>query len=85
MKLQIKLDKDSTQGFKNFMETIKPKEMTKDEFVLQVFLNGVEATNKRISEEVQKYIEEHPEKLEELGVTDPKQLIPEQYHDTSGK
>ena len=84
MKLQIKLNKDGAQGFKNFMETLKPKEMSEDDFILQVFLNGVEATNQKISEQVQKYIEEHPEELEKMGVKDPKDLIPDQYNDTSG-
>ena len=66
MKIQIKLDRDAALGYKNFVNTVKPKDMDEDEFVKIVFFNGVEATNKQLEAQITKYMEEHPDELAQL-------------------
>lgn len=57
MKLTIKLSKDEAQGFKNWTSVVKPDQVTEEDFLKQVFFNGIEHLNdklQKISEEVMK-------------------------------
>ena len=57
MKLTIKLSKEEAEGFKNWTSIVKPDQVTEDDFLKQVFFNGIEHLNdklQKISEEVMK-------------------------------
>jgi hypothetical protein len=57
MKLTIKLSKDEAQGFKNWTSVVKPDQVAEEDFLKQIFFNGIEHLNdklQKISEEVMK-------------------------------
>ena len=61
MKFQIKLNKNETQSFKVFTETVKPDEVSQDDFVKSIFLTGIESMNQKIMSMVEEYAKENPE------------------------
>jgi|TARA_Y100000310_G_scaffold230489_1_gene232940 hypothetical protein len=61
MKFQIKLNKVETESFKAFTETVKPEEVTQDDFVKSIFLTGIEAMNQKIMNMVEEYAKANPE------------------------
>jgi len=61
MKFQIKLNKDETSSFKVFTETVKPQEVSQDDFVKSIFLTGIESMNQKIMSMVEEYAKENPE------------------------
>jgi len=69
MKLRIKLNKQEAEAFKAFYETVKPEELSQDQFLKQVFLYGCDAVNSQLVDAVKQYAEEHREELEEKGIT----------------
>jgi hypothetical protein len=57
MKLTIKLSKDEAQGFKNWADVVKPPEIPQEEFLKQIFFNGIEHLNdklQKVSEQIMK-------------------------------
>ena len=48
MKLTIKLSKEESQGFKNWASLIKPPEIAEEEFLKQIFFNGIEHLNDKL-------------------------------------
>ena len=68
MKFQIKLNKEETEAFKVFTDTVKPEEVPLDDFVKSIFLTGIESMNKKLVEMVQKYAEEHGGELDSSGL-----------------
>jgi hypothetical protein len=57
MKLTIKLSKDEAQGFKNWTDIVKPPELSQEEFLKQIFFNGIEHLNdklQKVSEQIMK-------------------------------
>jgi len=57
MKLTIKLSKDEAQGFKNWTDVVKPPELSQEEFLKQIFFNGIEHLNdklQKVSEQIMK-------------------------------
>ena len=68
MKFQIKLNKEETEAFKVFTDTVKPEEVPLDDFVKSIFLTGIEAMNQKLVEMVQKYAEEHGGELDSSGL-----------------
>lgn len=55
MKLTIKLSKDEAQGFKNWASIVKPDQVAEEDFLKQIFFNGIEHLNdklQKISEDV---------------------------------
>ena len=69
MKLQIKLNKEQTEAFKNFSETLKPKDATEEEWYQMIFFTGCERINERVYEMAQEYAEEKAAELEASGIT----------------
>jgi len=61
MKFQIKLNKNETESFKVFTETVKPDEVSQDDFVKSIFLTGIESMNQKIMSMVEEYAKENPE------------------------
>jgi len=63
MKFQIKLNKNESESFKIFSETVKPEEVSQDDFVKSIFLTGIEAMNQKIMSMVEEYAKENPEEF----------------------
>ena len=63
MKFQIKLNKNESTSFKAFSETVKPTEVSQDDFVKSIFLTGIEAMNQKIMTMVEEYAKENPEEF----------------------
>jgi len=61
MKFQIKLNKQETESFKVFSETVKPEEVSQDDFVKSIFLTGIESMNQKIMSMVEDFAKENPE------------------------
>ena len=61
MKFQIKLNKQETESFKAFTDTVKPSEVSQDDFVKSIFLTGIESLNQKIMSMVEAYAKENPE------------------------
>ena len=68
MKLQIKLSKEQAEAFKNFSETLKPKEASTEEWLQIVFFTGCERINERVYEMAQEYAEKKSEELAASGI-----------------
>ena len=61
MKLQVKLSKIEAQSFKNFMDTIKPVEVSEDDFLKAIFRVGMQEMETQLVEAAKEYVEEHRE------------------------
>ena len=68
MKLQVKLSKIEAQAFKNFMETVKPGEVSENDFMKAIFRVGMEEMGRKLVEAAQEYVEEHREELAASGI-----------------
>ena len=70
MKVTIKLNKDEAEGFKNWSTHVKPDELTLDDFVKQIFFNGIEYLNLKLQDVAKKIIEDKNlrEQLEASGI-----------------
>tara|TARA_R110002051_G_scaffold207372_2_gene272809 strand:+ start:3406 stop:3732 length:327 start_codon:yes stop_codon:yes gene_type:complete len=68
MKLQVKLSKIEAQSFKNFMDTVKPIEVSEDDFMKAIFRTGMQEMEKQLVEAAQEYIEENREELQASGI-----------------
>ena len=70
MKINIKLSKDEAEGFKNWSTHVKPDELSLDDFVKQVFFNGIEYLNVKLQDVAKKIMEDKNlrEQLEASGI-----------------
>ena len=63
MKFQIKLNKNESASFKAFSETVKPAEVSQEDFVKSIFLTGIESMNQKIMSMVEEYAKENPDEF----------------------
>tara|TARA_R110000824_G_scaffold8505_2_gene38662 strand:+ start:2078 stop:2425 length:348 start_codon:yes stop_codon:yes gene_type:complete len=77
MKFQIKLNKSESESFKMFTETVKPEEVSQEDFVKSIFLTGIESMNQKIMSMVEEYAKENPDDFKA-------QLVEMQGTETSG-
>ena len=70
MKVTIKLSKDEAEGFKNWSTHVKPDELQQEEFIKQIFFNGIEYLNLKLQDVAKKIMEDKElrEKLEASGI-----------------
>ena len=69
MKLQVKLNKDEAQAYKNFAEVCKPNDVAEADFMKTIFLMGIEAMNEDLSRMIKDYAKENREELAASGIT----------------
>jgi len=55
MKLQIKLSKEEGLAFKNFMEMVKPPEISEEDFMKGLFKIGIETMESKLLEAVKEH------------------------------
>jgi len=70
MKLQIKLSKEEASAFKNFMEMVKPPDISEEDFLKGIFKIGVETMEAKLLEAVKKHAEENALDLSSVGLKD---------------
>lgn len=68
MQFRFNLDKDEATGLKNFMNMVKPPEVSEEQFLKTCCLRGIASMQEELAGLIQKYAEANPEELEELGV-----------------
>ena len=70
MKVTIKLSKDEAEGFKNWSTHVKPDDLNQDEFLKQIFFNGIEYLNLKLQDVAKKIMEDKNlrEQLEASGI-----------------
>ena len=70
MKVTIKLSKDEAEGFKNWSTHVKPDDLNQDDFLKQIFFNGIEYLNLKLQDVAKKIMEDKNlrEQLEASGI-----------------
>ena len=68
MKIQIKLGKDEATAFKNFVEQLKPEQVTFDEFSKAIFFTGLNAMGDNLQKSTIDYVKANREQLEASGM-----------------
>lgn len=68
MKLTIKLSKEESEGFKNWTDAIKPDNISHDDFIKQIFFNGIEQLNMKIQQVSEQLMKEMKEKNDASGI-----------------
>ena len=74
MKLYFDLKKEEAEGYLAFEQTVKPDQISQQDFVKTIFFKGVDALNAEFREVAQAYAKEHGEQLKEEGM-DPDQVV----------
>jgi len=54
MKIYIKLTKEDSQGWMDFVKQVKPDDMSQDDFALSIFMRGVADLQRSIMETIEK-------------------------------
>ena len=69
MKVTIKLSKEEAEGFKNWTTYVKPEELVLDDFVKQIFFNGIEYLNLKLQDAAKQIVSDKNlrEQLEASG------------------
>ena len=67
MKISIKLSKIEGEAFKNFMETVKPENVSADDFMKVIFRMGVEKMETDLMDQTRKFVEDNKESLAASG------------------
>jgi hypothetical protein len=71
MKLIVKLSKEEAEGFKNWTDAIKPDNINNDDFIKQIFFNGIEHLNLKIQQVSEQMLKEAKEKNAVSGTPSP--------------
>lgn len=71
MKITIKLNKDESLGFKNWSDMVRPAEISDEEFLKQIFFNGIEHLNDKLQAMTRKILEDEQlvKDLESSGIS----------------
>ena len=56
MKINIKLSKDESEGFKNWANLVRPDTISDEDFFKQIFFNGIEFLNQKLQQISQQII-----------------------------
>ena len=65
MKLQVKLNKEEAQAFRNFLEMVKPPEVSEDDFLKGIFKIGVETMEEKLMAALHEHAEKNDIDLEQ--------------------
>jgi len=70
MKFQLKLNKEETEGFKEFSTHLKPADMNDQEWLRAIFYKGLEKIQQDLMEGMEKYMEEHADEMDASAMQD---------------
>lgn len=68
MKFQIKLDQENAESFRNFANSVKPPQISMDDFVAGIFFKGVRALEEELTNKAMKHMTENRADYEASGV-----------------
>ena len=69
MKLQLKLNQEEAEAFRNFSNAVKPDNVNMDDFVRSIFFNGVRFLEEEITKNMISHMESNREEYEASGFT----------------
>tara|TARA_R110000824_G_scaffold360913_1_gene548677 strand:+ start:542 stop:892 length:351 start_codon:yes stop_codon:yes gene_type:complete len=69
MKFQLKLGSEEAEAFKTFTNSVKPTEISMEDFVRSIFFRGVQSLEKQITEDLVKHMEKNKAEYEASGFT----------------
>ena len=69
MKINIKLSKDEAEAYKNFATSIKPEELSDNDFMKTIFFKGCETLHTELQGLMQRFAKENQEELASSGIT----------------
>ena len=69
MKFQIKLNQEEAEAFKNFSDSVKPLELSQNDFVRSIFFNGIRALEEQLTSNLVQHMESNREEYEASGFT----------------
>jgi hypothetical protein len=69
MKFQLKLNQEEAEAFRNFANSVKPDEITMNDFVRSIFFNGVRTLEQQLTTNLVQHMEENREEYEASGFT----------------
>ena len=76
MKLQIKLNKEEGLAFKNFMEMVKPAEISEDDFMKGLFKIGIETMEAKLLEAVKRHEENNTSEESDADEASEEIIVP---------
>jgi len=68
MKFQIKLDQEQAEGFRNFANSVKPTQISMDEFVAGIFFKGIRSLEEELTAKAMQHMTENRADYEASGV-----------------
>ena len=69
MKFKLKLNQEESDAFRNFANTVKPDNISLDEFVRSIFFQGIRALEQELTTNMVSHIEENRAEYEASGFT----------------
>ena len=70
MKFTIKMGKDETEAFKNFMEHLRPDHISEDAFLRTIFYKGVEKFQEDLMENMKDYLEKNKDDIDASAISE---------------
>jgi len=70
MKLTFKLSKEEAEGFKHWSDQVRPPNISDEDFIKQIFFNGVEHLNQKLMMVAQQIMQDESlkQQLESSGI-----------------
>lgn len=68
MRFTIKMGKDETEAFKNFMEHLRPEHVSEDDFIRTLFYKGVERFQEELMDNMKNYLEENKDSIDASAI-----------------
>ena len=69
MKFQLKLNQEEAEAFRNFANTVKPEDLSMNDFVRSIFFNGVRTLEEQLTANLVQHMEENRDEYEASGFT----------------
>ena len=68
MKITIKFSKEEAEGFKNFVSITKPENVTENDYIKGIFMQGVKVINDKLSQISKQYVLNNKDELGLSGI-----------------
>jgi|TARA_R100001530_G_scaffold132756_1_gene105459 hypothetical protein len=68
MKFTVKMGKDESEAFKNFMEQLRPDDVSEDNFIRTIFYKGVEKFQEELMENMKSYLEDNKDNIDASAI-----------------
>tara|TARA_R110000744_G_scaffold30936_9_gene73084 strand:+ start:1020 stop:1373 length:354 start_codon:yes stop_codon:yes gene_type:complete len=68
MKFTVKMGKDESEAFKNFMGELRPDNVTEDDFIRTIFYKGVEKFQEELMDNMKTYLAENQDGIDASAI-----------------